>query len=87
MDRDILSYCIRKPFAYLGMIGSERKVAVTKKMFAEGLNIPEELLDKVDMPMGIDIGAEGPDEIALSILSKLIAVKNKVPSWEKELHW
>ncbi|HLG33638.1 MAG TPA: XdhC family protein [Bacteroidia bacterium] len=86
MDRDILAFCIKKPFAYLGMIGSERKVAVTKKMFTEGLNIPEEELEKVDMPMGIHIGAEGPDEIAFSILAKLISVKNKVPSWEKELH-
>jgi xanthine dehydrogenase accessory factor len=84
-DRDILSYCIKKPFAYLGMIGSERKVAVTRKMFLEGLNIPEEMLEKVDMPMGINIGAEGPEEIALSIISKIIAVKNKV-AWERELH-
>jgi len=86
IDRDILAFCIKKPFTYLGMIGSERKVAVTKKMFSEGLNISFEELEKVDMPMGIDIGAEGPEEIALSILGKLIMVKNKVTSWEKELH-
>lgn len=86
IDRDILAYCIKKPFAYLGMIGSLRKVAMTKKMFAEGLNIPFDLIEKIDMPMGIDIGAEGPEEIALSIITKLIAVKNKTTLWEKELH-
>lgn len=85
IDRDILAFCIKKPFAYLGMIGSQRKVEMTKKMFTEGLNISNEDLEKVDMPMGLDIGAEGPEEIALSILGKLIAVKNKVKSWEKEL--
>jgi xanthine dehydrogenase accessory factor len=77
MDREILSYCINKPFAYLGMIGSQRKVEVTKKMFAEGLGITKSQLDKVDMPMGLDIMAEGPDEIAISILAKLIDVKHK----------
>ncbi|MEI6593997.1 MAG: XdhC family protein [Bacteroidota bacterium] len=76
MDREILGFCIKKPFAYLGMIGSQRKVEMTKKMFVEGLNISEHDLAKVDMPMGIDILAEGPDEIAISILAKLIEVKN-----------
>ena len=77
-DRDILAYCLKKPFAYLGMIGSKRKVEMTKKMFLDGgLAIPDEL-EKVDMPMGLNIGAEGPDEIALSILAKLVAVKNGV---------
>jgi xanthine dehydrogenase accessory factor len=77
-DRDILAYCLKKSFAYLGMIGSRRKAEMTKKMFAQsGIGTVDEL-DKVDMPMGIDIGAEDPEEIAVSILSKLIAVKNKV---------
>ena len=67
------------------MIGSQRKVEMTKKMFTEGLNISSEELEKIDMPMGIDIGAEGPEEIALSIFAKLIAVKNKVTLWKKEL--
>jgi xanthine dehydrogenase accessory factor len=86
IDRDVLAFCVKKPFAYLGMIGSNRKVEMTKKMFAEGLNITYSELEKIDMPMGINIGAEGPEEIALSILAKLIAVKNKVILWEKELH-
>lgn len=85
LDRDILAYCLGKPGAYLGMIGSRRKVEITKKMFLEGLGIPEEVVSRVDMPMGIDIGAEGPQEIALSILSKLVAVKNSSLIWEKEL--
>ena len=76
-DRDILAYCLKKPFAYLGMIGSRRKVEMTKKMFADaGIGTLDEL-ENVDMPMGLDIGAEDPDEIAISILAKLIEVKNK----------
>jgi len=78
IDREILAYCIKKPHAYLGMIGSVRKIAMTKKMFSEGLEMTEEELDEVDMPMGLNIHAETPEEIAISILSKLIEVKNKV---------
>jgi xanthine/CO dehydrogenase XdhC/CoxF family maturation factor len=51
---------------------------MTKKILREGLNISEEQLKHIDMPMGIDIGAESPEEIALSILCKLVAVKNHV---------
>lgn len=78
IDREILAYCIKKPYSYLGMIGSDRKVAMTKKMFFEGLDMSVEELEKVDMPMGLFINAETPEEIAISILSKLIEVKNKV---------
>ena len=75
-DRDILSFCIKQPNAYLGMIGSQRKVELTKKMFIEGaIGTPEELT-RIDMPMGLSIDAEGPNEIAISILAKLIALKN-----------
>ncbi len=76
-DRDILSYCIDKEWAYLGMIGSQRKIELTKKMFKEADIGTTELLEKVDMPMGIDINAEGPNEIAISIMAKLIQVKNE----------
>jgi xanthine dehydrogenase accessory factor len=78
IDRDILAYCIKKPFAYLGMIGSRRKIEVTKKMFIEGKIGTEEDFKKIHMPIGIDIAAETPDEIAISILAEMIKVKNKV---------
>lgn len=77
-DRDILAYCIHQPYAYLGMIGSERKVEMTKKLFSEGLSVSKDELSNVDMPMGEDIGAETPDEIAISILAKLIRVRRNI---------
>lgn len=85
IDRDILGFCLKKPRAYLGMIGSQRKVEITKKMFIENLAISSEEMERIDMPMGIDIRAEGPEEIALSILSKMVSVKNKSDKWTKEL--
>lgn len=75
IDRDLLSYCVKQPFAYLGMIGSERKVEMTRKLFAEGRIASPELLDRVDMPMGLDIGAETPDEIAVSVLGRMVGVR------------
>lgn len=77
-DRDILAYCIKKPFAYLGMIGSQRKIKMTEKLFLDGDIGTEEDLKKINMPIGIDINAETPEEIAISILAEIIKVKNPV---------
>jgi xanthine dehydrogenase accessory factor len=76
LDRKILAHCLKQPRAYLGMIGSKRKIALTKKMFLKNELATEQELESVDMPMGININAEGPHEIAVSILAKLIEVKN-----------
>lgn len=79
-DREILAYCLKYQLAYLGMIGSRRKVIMTKKRFIDKDIATHDDLSKVDMPMGIDINATSPKEIAISILAKLIQVKNQVPS-------
>ena len=76
-DREILGYCVGKEYAYLGMIGSQRKVEITKKMFTDAGLADASMLEKVDMPMGININAQDPHEIAISILAKLITIKNK----------
>lgn len=73
-DREILARCIRIPHKYLGMIGSRRKVEVTKKIFIRDSVATEEELSQIDMPAGIDIGASTPAEIALSIIAKMISV-------------
>ena len=75
-DREILAQCIKQPSAYLGMIGSMRKVVVTRKTFIKQEWASEEELSKVDMPMGFNIGGNSPAEIAISIVAKLVAVMN-----------
>ncbi len=75
-DEKILEILARKPFAYLGMIGSRRKVALIKKNFIENLGFTEEEISNIDMPIGIPIKGETPDEIAISIIAKIIDVKN-----------
>ena len=66
-----------RDFRYLGLIGSRAKVARIRSMLlAEGM--PVECLDRVHAPIGLDIGAVTPAEIAVSILAELIAVRRGV---------
>ncbi|MBC8486050.1 MAG: XdhC family protein [Bacteroidetes bacterium] len=76
-DEDVLAICAKKQFAYLGMIGSKNKVALARKRMLSENILTEEELDKVDMPIGIKFNAQTPEEIAISILAKLIDRKNR----------
>jgi xanthine dehydrogenase accessory factor len=79
-DREILALTSKKPHQYIGMIGSERKVEIAKKNMIAANFLSEEELEKIDMPIGIDIEAITPQEIAISILAKLIDVRNQKTS-------
>ena len=76
-DREILALTSKKPHRYIGMIGSSRKVAIAKKNMIASNILNEEELNDIDMPIGLDIAAITPQEIAISILAKLINVRNK----------
>jgi xanthine dehydrogenase accessory factor len=70
-DEVSLRRCLGRGAGYLGMIGSKRRTAtVLKHMQDEGYD-PDELA-KVRTPIGIDIGAETPEEIAISIMAEVI---------------
>ena len=75
-DEEVLAACGKKTFAYLGMIGSKTKVALARKRLIEEKILTNDQLDKADMPIGIKFNAQTPEEIAISILAKLIDVKN-----------
>ncbi len=75
-DEKVLFACAPREYAYLGMIGSRRKVGeIRKKALAENI-VSESLIEKIDMPIGIPFAAETPAEIAISIVAKMIDVKN-----------
>lgn len=60
--------------AYMGMIGSKRRVkAMKEELLNEGY--PKELIDSVNSPIGLDIGAVTPDEIAISIIAQVISFR------------
>ncbi len=77
-DEAIMQRMAKKDVAYVGMIGSKRKVAEARKRLLEENANTEEELDRVDMPIGIPLKAETPREIAFSIVAKLIDVKNSL---------
>lgn len=77
-DKEILVKVARKPHAYLGMLGSKRKVELAGKRFLGENLLTAEEIDSIDMPMGIKFNAQTPVEIAVSILARLIDVKNSV---------
>lgn len=78
MDEEVLAAVGKMNLAYLGLIGSRRKIATLRQGFLEKGLLGQEELDKVDMPIGIKFNAVTPAEIAISILAKLIDVKNSM---------
>jgi xanthine dehydrogenase accessory factor len=63
------------PLSYLGLMGPRRRAEkMLEEIRAEGLLVGDELLCKLHNPIGLDIGAEGPNEIALAILAEINAV-------------
>ena len=74
-DQDCLRMIVQKPHAYIGLMGSRRRVKIIReKLMEEGIS--KEALDHVYTPIGLDIKAETPEEIAVSVLAEIIQVKN-----------
>ena len=73
-DLDAMRALAARDLRYLGLIGSRAKVArISSALIDEGL--PTECLERIHAPIGFDIGAVTPAEIAISILAELIAVR------------
>ncbi|MBN2594426.1 MAG: XdhC family protein [Sedimentisphaerales bacterium] len=77
LDAETLEACINAPVAYVGMIGSRRKVALIRRNFIESGIATAEQFDRIFTPIGLDIGAVTVPEIAASITAELIAVRRK----------
>ena len=75
-DVDCLGEILQKETAYVGLIGSRRRVRIVLEEL-EKSGIPPQRLNQVFTPIGLPIGAESPDEIALSIISELVCVRRK----------
>ena len=84
-DMRVLAWAVRTQARYVGMIGSKRKVlSVYKALENEGYKTEE--FERVYAPMGLDIGALSPEEIAVSITAELVAVRrNSANAGHKKL--
>jgi xanthine dehydrogenase accessory factor len=86
-DAAALSAVVESPARYVGLIGSKRKVHVILQSLRER-GVAEEHLDRVHTPIGLDLGAITPGEIAVSIAAELVAVRRgKSTDTVKSMRW
>ncbi len=73
-DMRVLRWAVSTPAKYIAMIGSKRKtISVVHELEKDG--IPRAAFEKIFAPMGLEIGAESPEEIAISVVAEMIAVR------------
>ena len=78
-DMRVLRWAVGTQARYIAMIGSKRKVInVLKELEADG--IPRERMERIHAPMGLEIGAISPEEIAISVVAEMIAVRRNAES-------
>ena len=82
-DLRVLRWAVSTPARYIAMIGSKRKViSLIQELEKEGL--PREAFERINSPMGLDIGAVTPEEIAVSVVAEMIAVRrNPGSNWRQ----
>ncbi|MCG8707829.1 XdhC family protein [Brenneria sp. 4F2] len=74
-DREALSQLIHADVGYLGLLASRRKVQTLKAALQEN-GVSDERIGALRSPIGLDIGAETPAEIAISVLAEVLLIKN-----------
>jgi len=77
LDEECLTFAVSTDAKYIGMIGSKKKALEVKKRVEEKGANPEQI-KRVHSPVGIEIGAETPEEIAISILAEIIQIKRGI---------
>ena len=75
-DGEALRAALEKKAAYVGMLGSRRKIAAIFERL-RGFGVSQEQLDGVCTPIGFDLGGETPEELAIAILAQILLVKNR----------
>lgn len=75
LDFECLQAVLDKPVPYVGMIGSRRRVRAVFQLLEEEKGIPRAALAHVHAPIGLDIGAKTPAEIATAIMAEIILVR------------
>jgi xanthine dehydrogenase accessory factor len=85
-DMRVLRWAVQTRAKYIGMVGSKRKaITVFRELVKEGLK--QELFERVHSPVGLDIGAITPEEIAISITAELIGIRRKVERPLPHMSW
>lgn len=85
-DEECVRMIMKRPFTYLGVLGSRSKMNNLRKLLL-GEGYSEERIERIHCPVGIKLGGETPQEIALSILAEIIQERNRstVPAVDEAL--
>ena len=85
-DMQVLRWAVQTKARYVGMIGSKRKtIGIFRELQKEGLS--SQIFERVHAPIGLDIGAVTPEEIAVAITAELIAVRRKAERALPHMSW
>lgn len=76
-DKECLEEILHHNYAYVGMIGSHRKIGIVMD-YLKSQDVSQDKLDSVHAPIGLNIGAHTPNEIALCIVAQVVDEKNKL---------
>lgn len=74
-DYEALKFCVSNDFAYIGMIGSKKKIKILLDDLKKD-GISENIINKINAPIGLNIDDGTPSEIAVAIMAEIIKIKN-----------
>ena len=82
LDQEIVERLIHRPARYLALVGSQRKALLTRER-CRNKGIDAALVERLRCPAGLDIGAETPEEIAVSIVAEMVHVRRAAEAHER----
>ncbi len=71
LDVELIPAVVKQPAAYIGLMGSARRWSTTKKLLIDG-GCSEDEISRISTPIGLEIGAETPEQIAISIMAEVV---------------
>lgn len=90
IDEKLLPILVESDAAYIGLIGSRRRWAITAKTLREQYGLSEEQLKRIHAPIGLELEAESPKEIALSIMAEITMLRHggtgQAMQWHGQVH-
>jgi xanthine/CO dehydrogenase XdhC/CoxF family maturation factor len=81
-DQRLAERVLSRPARYVGLVGSQRKAAMTRER-CRNKGMTDDVIARLRCPAGLDIGAETPEEIALSIVAQMVHVRRREESAER----
>jgi len=71
LDVELIPAVVKQPAAYIGLMGSARRWSTTKKLLIDA-GCSEDEISRISTPIGLEIGAENPEQIAISIIAEVV---------------